>query len=134
MFPQEWAKHGVQRSWFPTIDYQPPSLHSISEGVRVIEECKRRQESVYVHCKAGKGRSAMVATCYLIKVSIDCYRCFGEGDLPVLQWSFTMESLEFYNGISGMLRANHCRETVVLQASQPIIAVLDVLYHQDSLV
>ena len=33
-----------------------------------MEECKARGESVYVHCKAGKGRSATAVVCYLIKV------------------------------------------------------------------
>ena len=69
VFPvQEWAKHGVRRAWFSTIDYQPPTLQAINEGLKVIAECKLRNESVYIHCKAGKGRSALVTTCYLIKV------------------------------------------------------------------
>lgn len=69
MYVQEWARHGIRQSRFSTVDYMPPSLHSISQGLKVIEECKQREESVYVHCKAGKGRSATVTTCYLMKVS-----------------------------------------------------------------
>ena len=65
---QEWAKLGVQRHWFSTIDFQPPSLPAIWSGVRVIDECGRKKESVYVHCKAGKGRSTIVVACYLMKV------------------------------------------------------------------
>ncbi len=71
----------MEQSWFSTIDYQPPSLAAIQEGLRVVEERKRRKESVYIHCKAGRGRSALVTSCYLVKViarpkcqifSVDC--------------------------------------------------------------
>lgn len=34
----------------------------------MIEERKSRKESVYIHCKAGRGRSAVVTACYLVKV------------------------------------------------------------------
>ncbi len=67
---KEWAKSGVEQSWFSTIDYQPPSLAAIQEGLTVVEERKRRKESVYIHCKAGKGRSALVTSCYLVKVLV----------------------------------------------------------------
>lgn len=33
-----------------------------------MDEKKKRNESVYIHCKAGKGRSALVTSCYLVKV------------------------------------------------------------------
>ena len=34
----------------------------------MIEDLSSRKHSVYVHCKAGKGRSATVVACYLLKV------------------------------------------------------------------
>ena len=72
IFPssQEWEKCGVQQHWFETVDFQPPSLTCIHQGLEIIDQVKSSGKSVYVHCKAGKGRSAVVTTCYLIKV---CY-------------------------------------------------------------
>ena len=83
---QEWDDIGVERSWFSTVDYRPPSLASIREGLEVISEHKLRNECVYIHCKAGRGRSALVASCYLMKVSglyihadsKKCLHCTGE--------------------------------------------------------
>lgn len=41
-------------------------LPAVAKAVMRMEECiKRRHQSVYVHCKAGKGRSWMVVMCYL---------------------------------------------------------------------
>ena len=59
----------MTQHWFETVDFQPPSLDKIREGLEVIYQVKASGNSVYLHCKAGKGRSAVVAACYLIKVS-----------------------------------------------------------------
>lgn len=53
---------------FSTIDHNPPSLSSIIRGLRIIDKCKLKNRTVYLHCKAGKGRSVVVAICYLMKV------------------------------------------------------------------
>ena len=59
----------MDQYWHNTIDFQPPSLASISAGIKIIDAAKQRRHGVYVHCKAGKGRSAIVVACYLMKVS-----------------------------------------------------------------
>ena len=59
----------MTQHWFQTVDFQPPSLPCIQQGLDIIEQEKTSGQSVYVHCKAGKGRSAVVAACYLIKVA-----------------------------------------------------------------
>ena len=56
--------------WLETLDFQPPSLLSIQHGLDVIHTMKASGNSVYLHCKAGKGRSAVMAACYLIKVGV----------------------------------------------------------------
>lgn len=64
---EEWARSGITQFWFPTVDFRPPSLPYIWSGLGVIDAYKARRESVYVHCKAGKGRSTIVVACYLMK-------------------------------------------------------------------
>ena len=39
----------------------------VKEAVEFIEEHAARGESVYVHCKAGRARSATVVLCWLMK-------------------------------------------------------------------
>ena len=66
---KEWADRGVEQHWFTTVDFDPPSLPNIWAGLRVIDLYKKRNESVYVHCKAGRGRSAVATVCYLIRAN-----------------------------------------------------------------
>ena len=53
-----------------TVDFNnAPSPEKIEEGLKFIEKIKQEGHSVYVHCKAGRGRSATLVACYLMKVS-----------------------------------------------------------------
>jgi atypical dual specificity phosphatase len=64
---QEWFRLGVQHKHVIVTDRTAPEVGSIEECVRMIEDLSSRKHSVYVHCKAGKGRSATVVACYLLK-------------------------------------------------------------------
>ncbi|KAF9165437.1 Phosphatidylglycerophosphatase and protein-tyrosine phosphatase 1 [Mortierella sp. AD011] len=65
---------GLVQCWIPTRDFQTPSLESIWTGVRFISKCEARRQglgeskrgSLYIHCKAGRGRSATVVLCWLL--------------------------------------------------------------------
>jgi len=57
---------GLTQLWLPTIDYYPPTLEHVLEGLRFIAACRRRGQRVYVHCKAGQGRSTTLVMCYLM--------------------------------------------------------------------
>jgi atypical dual specificity phosphatase len=66
--PEEaYAAAGIEQVRLPTIDYTSPSLSTVREGVCFIEKCVSRGDLVYVHCKAGRGRSATIVLCWLIK-------------------------------------------------------------------
>lgn len=66
--PEEaYSANGIKYLRLPTIDYTSPSLETVSEGVSFIERCVSRRDLVYVHCKAGRGRSATVILCWLVK-------------------------------------------------------------------
>ena len=70
-FIQEWAKLGVDHLHLPTVDFtEAPSMDSMEQGVEFILQKARSQESVYVHCKAGRTRSVTLVGCYLMKVRV----------------------------------------------------------------
>ena len=50
----------------PTIDYSSPSLQQVEMGVSFIAEQAKSGHKTYVHCKAGRGRSAIMTLCWLI--------------------------------------------------------------------
>ena len=64
----EWQKLGVDHYHFSVIDGTAPPLDVIGEATQVINKHQLRKESVYVHCKSGKGRSVTMVACYLTKV------------------------------------------------------------------
>jgi atypical dual specificity phosphatase len=63
---EAYEKAGIQQLRLPTIDFTPPSLDDIKRGVEYIQQQVDSGLGVYVHCKAGRGRSATVVLCWLI--------------------------------------------------------------------
>lgn len=56
----------IDELYLPTIDFTPPRLEDIQRGVDFIQRHASGGRKVYVHCKAGRGRSATIVMCYLI--------------------------------------------------------------------
>ena len=87
---EEWEKLGAEFLQLPTRDFvEAPSLENLHRGVQLIEKYvtlnttdpihqdnkdnpkkENNNSTVYIHCKAGRTRSATLVACYLIKVSI----------------------------------------------------------------
>lgn len=66
--PDEWASLGVKHLHLKVVDLvAAPSVEQTRSGVEFIREAKALNESVYVHCKAGRTRSATVVAAYLIE-------------------------------------------------------------------
>ncbi|XP_062570419.1 phosphatidylglycerophosphatase and protein-tyrosine phosphatase 1-like [Saccostrea cucullata] len=66
---EEWEAMGVEVLKLPTPDFvASPSQEYTNKGVSFILKHRRKQNSVYVHCKAGRTRSATIVACYLMKV------------------------------------------------------------------
>ncbi len=63
---KQYEEYQIEQLWIPTIDFTPPSLEDVCKGVRFIEHESAGGGKVYVHCKAGRGRSATVALCWLM--------------------------------------------------------------------
>jgi protein-tyrosine phosphatase len=66
---KEWESHGVEHIHLNVGEYFfAPSRLQIAAALDMIDRHKNMNQSVYVHCKAGRGRSASIVACYLIKV------------------------------------------------------------------
>jgi atypical dual specificity phosphatase len=63
----EYAKVGIEQLWLPTTDFHHPTLDHVASGVEFVESFVRKQKIVYVHCKAGRARSATIIICWLVK-------------------------------------------------------------------
>jgi len=61
-----WNQHGIEFLQLPTRDiFETPCQRKLKEGVDFIERTK--EGTVYVHCKAGRTRSATLVACYLMQ-------------------------------------------------------------------
>ena len=65
--PQDWKALDVPQKIIHSPDIKPLSQETILTSLKFIEDQIDRKHKVYVHCKAGKGRSATVVICYFIK-------------------------------------------------------------------
>ncbi|XP_051165372.1 phosphatidylglycerophosphatase and protein-tyrosine phosphatase 1 [Leptopilina boulardi] len=73
---EEWKKHGVNFLQLPTVDiFETPCQEMLQRGVEFINQFQKNQsicdpikpkETVYIHCKAGRTRSATLVGCYLM--------------------------------------------------------------------
>jgi len=61
----EYAKLGIKQLRLPTVDHFEPTVECMREAVKFIADHKARGEKVLVHCKAGHGRAASIALCWL---------------------------------------------------------------------
>lgn len=70
---QEWEAMGVEQLRLGTVDLTGvPTLENLHKGVEFILRHRARGNSVYVHCKAGRSRSATMVAAYLIQVRSLC--------------------------------------------------------------
>jgi atypical dual specificity phosphatase len=63
----EYRRLGIEQFRMPTTDFTHPKLADVRAAVEFVEDHVRRGDTVYIHCKAGRARSATVAICWLIK-------------------------------------------------------------------
>jgi atypical dual specificity phosphatase len=62
----QYQRSGIEQLHLPTVDFTPPRIEDIRRAVGFIHQQIGLGRKVYVHCKAGRGRSATVVMCYLI--------------------------------------------------------------------
>jgi atypical dual specificity phosphatase len=63
----EYAQAGIEQFRMPTVDFTHPQFDDICRAVEFIQRHADQGHRVYVHCKAGRARSATVVMCWLIK-------------------------------------------------------------------
>ena len=63
----EWEEAGILQTLIPTEDFDPVPAKKLKQAVNLIHTTLERGENVYVHCKAGRGRSATAVICYLLQ-------------------------------------------------------------------
>ena len=61
-----YASLGLEQLRVRTVDFTAPTLEDIARGLAFMQRNIAAGKKVYVHCKAGRGRSATVVACYLI--------------------------------------------------------------------
>ncbi|KAK7105228.1 phosphatidylglycerophosphatase and protein-tyrosine phosphatase 1-like [Littorina saxatilis] len=67
---KEWNDMGVEQLMASTVDFTgTPSQENIRRSVDFMMQHRQKNNSVYVHCKAGRTRSVTVVACYLIHVN-----------------------------------------------------------------
>jgi atypical dual specificity phosphatase len=63
----EYRRMGIEQFSIPTTDFTHPRLGDVQAAVDFVDSHVRRGDVVYIHCKAGRARSATVALCWLVK-------------------------------------------------------------------
>lgn len=66
-----YTRLGILHLRLPTTDHFEPSVRDLVEGVKFIAEHKALGKRVYVHCRAGHGRSAAVVFAWLLSKNPD---------------------------------------------------------------
>lgn len=64
---ETYKQHSIVQLRLPTTDHNEPSLENINEAIKFIEEQIKIGHKVFVHCRAGRGRSGAIAFCWLAK-------------------------------------------------------------------
>jgi len=62
-----YQRAGIVQLRVPTVDFTHPGLHDVERAVKFVSQHVDRGGSVYVHCRAGRARSATVVLCWLIE-------------------------------------------------------------------
>jgi atypical dual specificity phosphatase len=68
----EWLELGIAHMHIPIQDFVGlPSIDQVQQAVGFINLHSSNSDRVYVHCKAGRYRSALMVACYLIHKNRD---------------------------------------------------------------
>eukprot|EP00546_Thalassionema_frauenfeldii_P006753 CAMPEP_0178915660 /NCGR_PEP_ID=MMETSP0786-20121207/12155_1 /TAXON_ID=186022 /ORGANISM="Thalassionema frauenfeldii, Strain CCMP 1798" /LENGTH=254 /DNA_ID=CAMNT_0020588805 /DNA_START=117 /DNA_END=881 /DNA_ORIENTATION=- len=60
---------GITELRLPTVDHFVPSVEALEEAVQFCQDYAKRGERVYIHCRAGHGRSAAAVLAWMVSRS-----------------------------------------------------------------
>lgn len=64
---REYERLGIEQLHLPTVDFTHPLVDHVEAGAAFIEKHVSNNGIVYVHCKAGRARSATIVLWWLVK-------------------------------------------------------------------
>jgi atypical dual specificity phosphatase len=59
-----WEDNNIKQYVIEAEDFNPLSIDQIKEGIKYIHDELQKNNTIYVHCKAGRGRSALLVIAY----------------------------------------------------------------------
>lgn len=66
---KKYKSLGMTELRLPTVDHCVPTVEALSEAVQFCQDHAKRGERVYIHCRAGHGRSAAAVLAWMISTS-----------------------------------------------------------------
>lgn len=111
---EQYGEQGINRKHLSTPDFLPPDIETLRKGVTFLNDAIKEEGKVYVHCKAGVGRSASTVIAYLMVVK---GRSFEEAYRIVKRSrSATAINNKQMEGI--MAFATHCKDNNLFLGAQ----------------
>ena len=65
-----WNSRQIENILIESPDFLPVSLEKINLGVDIVKSALDNNKTIYVHCKAGKGRSVTIVMAYILKYGL----------------------------------------------------------------
>ncbi|EAL71055.1 phosphatidylinositol phosphatase [Dictyostelium discoideum AX4] len=62
---QHYTQYGMQQLYVPVVDHFEPDVEIIEKSIQFILKQIELGNRVYIHCKAGRGRSGAIAICWI---------------------------------------------------------------------
>ena len=67
----EYQKSGLETLSFPILDQHAPGQKGLLEALSWLDQQRRKNRTVLIHCVGGLGRSGLVAAAYLMQNGMD---------------------------------------------------------------
>jgi len=117
--PSDWILNGVESLHIPTPDFCPPTTEDIKMGIEFMKKIIDSGKNVYVHCKAGRGRSVVAVVCYLVEIdnmSVDDAITYVKEKRPQINMGKIQRDVcySYYNKLHGIQSLPSPCPTVVI--------------------